>query len=107
MPLSDDDLREMSGDELLVLAMEEAAETMHAAVKAFRHGLLEHNPLDDTHISNVLTLCQEGEQISATVRIMGAKYGLNWGYLSHERHEAAKLQRAALDEREAEDAPNS
>lgn len=89
MPLSDDQLRAMRPDDLLVLAIEEASETIQAACKAKRFGFRDHHP-DRPDSSNIEELCAEAEQLAATVRILGAAFGVSNLVISERRNDAGK-----------------
>lgn len=91
MPLSDVQLKELSSNELIVLALEEASETVHEACKAFRFGADGSHP-DMPLVKNVDRLCREAEQLGAICRILGSKHGINYGGTVDLRHKMAKLQ---------------
>jgi len=75
--LTDKELRELSSDELSLMAMEEAAEVIQAASKMKRFGLLGHHP-DKTEL-NVTAFFREFHQLKQTVRIFCGKVGINYG----------------------------
>jgi hypothetical protein len=78
MPLSDEQLEAMTPDELLILVLEEAGETIQACTKAMRFGLDGHHP-DRPDTSNLHELCAETEQLATTVRILKTKCGVPSG----------------------------
>lgn len=84
MPLSDKHLMALSKEELVTLAIEEAAEIIHAACKIQRHGFAPTGP-DGTEYDNGRDICVEGEQCGAVLRILGGKLGINYGELSIQR----------------------
>ena len=94
MPLSDQDLREKTQDQLLILAIEEASEVIHAACKAMRFGFGGFHPKDTKfEKSNGYALCVEAEQLGAICRILGAKLGFRYEDICQARRDAAVRQK--------------
>ena len=90
MPLSDKHLKALTKEQLVTLAIEEAAEIIQAACKVQRFGFEGHHPKDTKwETSNALALCKEGEQCGAILRILGGKLGINYGELSLQRTDEA------------------
>ncbi len=74
--LSDKELKEFTADELSLMAMEEAAEVIHAASKMKRFGLLGSHP--DRDELNVTAFFREFHQLQSTVRIFCGKIGVDY-----------------------------
>lgn len=97
MPLSDPQLRRREPDELMVLLLEETAELLQALCKAQRFGFAESHPNRET--TNIEELCAEAEQVGATARILGAKFGINYGETCDARQRAAEAMWGADEAR--------
>lgn len=78
MAMTDNQLRNLSADELVTIIIEEASETIQAACKAVRFGLDGFHP-DEPDVNNLLLLCREAEQTGSAARILGAKFGIKYG----------------------------
>lgn len=78
MPLTKETLRTLTDDELLNLAIEEASEIIKAALKAKRFGLSDRHPFKSGADTNIMKLALENVQVGNIVRILGARYGINY-----------------------------
>ena len=79
MPMTDDELRAKTQNELLDLLIEECAETIQAATKAKRFGALRSWPGYNGERSNADGVIREALQVNQTLRAYCAKLGVNYG----------------------------
>jgi hypothetical protein len=94
MPLTKETLRTLADDELLDLAIEEASEIIKAAIKAKRFGLPDRHPFKPNADSNVIDLALENVQIGNIIRILTARYDINYGQMCVEVERRAAEQEA-------------
>lgn len=93
MPMTEDDLKNLSTEHLLEVIVEESAELIHAVQKVKRFGLMATAP-NGTHYDNLSALMLEGAQVSMACRIWGARHGINWEHACSLINQKARSNRS-------------
>lgn len=83
MPLSERELQDMPPLELLEVAIEEAAELIHAIQKFKTYGAVAFAP-NGKQYDNAQTVMHEARQASDAMRIWCHRNGLDWSAAKHE-----------------------
>ena len=78
MPLTKEALEKLSDADLLDRIIEEAAEVIHAAMKAKRFGPRDRDTRNPDSLENIVVLSLENVQVGDAVRTYGARYDVNY-----------------------------